>query len=65
MIELGALISTLSDFEEVVIRYKGENIFAGQVGDTPRKLPLNYWLYDIARIIPLDKKLLVEIEREQ
>lgn len=29
MIKLGALLSVLNDFEEVDIRHKDENIFAG------------------------------------
>lgn len=64
MIKLGALLSVLNDFEEVVIRYKGENIFTGQVMDMSRKLPLSYWFYDIALVVTLNKRLLVEIERE-
>lgn len=64
MIKLGALLSVLNDFEEVVIRYKDENIFTGQVMDMPRKLPLSYWFYDIALVVTLNKRLLVEIERE-
>lgn len=64
MIKLGALLSVLNDFEEVVIRYKGENIFTGQVMDMPQKLPLSYWFYDIALVITLNNRLLVDIERE-
>lgn len=59
------MLSVLNDFEEVVIRYKDENIFTGQVMDMSRKLPLSYWFYDIALVITLNKRLLVEIEREQ
>lgn len=64
MIKLGALLSVLNDFEEVVIRYKDENIFTGKVMDMPRKLPLSYWFYDIALVVALSRKLLIEIERE-
>lgn len=64
MIKLGALLSVLNDFEEVVIRYKDENIFTGQVMDMSQKLPLSYWFYDIALVITLNERLLVEIERE-
>lgn len=64
MIKLGALLSVLNDFEEVVIRYKDKNIFTGQVMDMPQKLPLSYWFYDIALVVALSRKLLIEIERE-
>jgi hypothetical protein len=64
MIKLGTLLSVLNDFEEVVIRYKDKNIFIGQVMDMPRKLPLSYWFYDIALVVALSRKLLIEIERE-
>lgn len=64
MIKLGALLSVLNDFEEVVIRYKDENIFTEKVMDTPRKVPLSYWLCDIALVVALSRKLLIEIERE-
>lgn len=64
MIKLGALLSALNDFEEVVIRHKDENIFAGQVMDMSQKLPLSYWFYDIALVVALSRKLLIEIERE-
>lgn len=64
MIKLGALLSVLNDFEEVVIRCKDKNIFTGQVMDIPQKLPLSYWFYDIALVVALSRKLLIEIERE-
>lgn len=64
MIKLGALLSVLNDFEEVDIRHKDENIFAGQVKDMSQKLPLSYWFYDIALVVALSRKLLIEIERE-
>lgn len=64
MIKLGALLSVLNDFEEVVIRHKDENIFTGQVMDMSQKLPLSYWFYDIALVVALSRKLLIEIERE-
>lgn len=62
--KLGTLLSVLNDFEEVIIRYKCENIFTGQVMDMPRKLLLSYCFYDIALVITLNKRLLVEIERK-
>lgn len=64
MIKLGALLSVLNDFEEVDIRHKDENIFAEQVKDMSQKLPLSYWFYDIALVVALSRKLLIEIERE-
>lgn len=64
MMMLGALLSVLNDFEDVVIRYKGKNIFTGQVMDTPQKLPLSYWFFDVKLVMALNRKLFIEIEQE-
>lgn len=58
---LGALLSVLSEVEEVIISYQKKNIFTGKLMSFSQSLPFKYWFYDVMIVMALDDQLFIEI----